>query len=760
MVLKAKNIPFLVLIAISFVPLLQSLLKPGIEEVIDRQDSLLPASARDVVLLTADFSSVPGDVLDSKNLQIVSEIDRALAEMRGLKGYGSLLSTPIVRAQKDEILVVPFILKEWIQSYNPQEISELRAQYGNFPEVWPYLSADFRSCVFYLQPGLTYPSHVLIKQIEELQRSITNRYGIEIEFSGLRAIQVHTERFLTQDILKILPILLLVVSLIYLCIFKNWKALLLAWILKILVTTFSYGCFRLFGGKVSPFIVLVPTFNFGLLSDYFIHMFYHLQGKGGLHSWRSARSYLAVPLTLTAVTSVIGFLSLTVLGGEGHVLLASMVSISIFVVYLLVLGWLPSVSWADGSVSNPARPSGRSISNRIQRALTVIFLEVFKVRYAVLVLGIVAGAVGIVYLPRLKVQPYPLKQFPESSTIIKAESVLNEKFSGTVPFMLEIDTRQAGSFIKKPGLRFLEDVHETLSENPDTGFHNSVLTIIKRMHYYFNNADPVYLAIPDIEDEELFSSLVEQYLLFYSASASPEAYESLIDSNYRTVAIQGILKYRGTASITNFLSSLSRISANLPSDWSVKLSGSLNELVLRKQKLERNWFFSFGLGSVLIFLTVLLFFKSLKMSFISLIPSFYILLVVTGISPLFNIEIDEYTIIIVAISTGLTIDYTIHILNAIRNIRKGSGAGARPNGTRRRLLGYGYSIVRSGGVPVFLSFVTSAAAFASLCLSSFTGAVHFALLLSAALGSAFLIGVFLLPLFFAPGKEISNRRKL
>jgi predicted RND superfamily exporter protein len=63
--------------------------------------------------------------------------------------------------------------------------------------------------------------------------------------------------------------------------------------------------------------------------------------------------------------------------------------------------------------------------------------------------------------------------------------------------------------------------------------------------------------------------------------------------------------------------------------------------------------------------------------------------------------------------------------------------------------------VRSGGVPVFFSFMTSMVALSSLYFSSFSGAVHFALLLSAAIGSAFFISVFLLPLFFAPGRIIS-----
>jgi predicted RND superfamily exporter protein len=62
--------------------------------------------------------------------------------------------------------------------------------------------------------------------------------------------------------------------------------------------------------------------------------------------------------------------------------------------------------------------------------------------------------------------------------------------------------------------------------------------------------------------------------------------------------------------------------------------------------------------------------------------------------------------------------------------------------------------MRNGGVPVFLSFSTSLVAFASLFLSSFSGANHLAFLISAAILSAFVLSVFLLPLFFFPGKMV------
>jgi hypothetical protein len=246
--------------------------------------------------------------------------------------------------------------------------------------------------------------------------------------------------------------------------------------------------------------------------------------------------------------------------------------------------------------------------------------------------------------------------------------------------------------------------------------------------------------------------LIQQYLLFYSASASPEEYESLIDAGFANVSLHGILRYRDSGSLDDFRRALDEAVRAAPPGWRVRLSGPLQELMRIQAAMRRNWLVTFACGSVLIFLVVLVFFRSVKMSLISLVPSFCILLVLTGVSPLLGIQVDEYTIVIVGVSTGLTVDYTIHMLNTLQK------ATARGGRSWRSARSFGYALVRSGGQPVFLSFLTTVIAFSALLGSAFSGAVHFALLLCLAIGSAFLISVFVLPLFFMAGVRFPPAR--
>ena len=725
-----KSAPIALLVVLSLYPIFRPpTTLPMLEE--EATESLLPAVAKEVIVLVVDFSSAQGDALSQKNLSILEEIDSILGEMEGLRSFESLLTASVVKAKEDEILVLPYIEKDLLESYDPDDAQALRGIYKSLPTVWPFLSEDFETCAYYLEPGASYPSMQLVTAIEDIKRWAEDEYGIAFNFTGLGPIKVITERLITRDLIKYLPLLILTVSTLYFLVFRNIQILLISWLIKLVATSFAFACFRLFNLAISPSILLIIPFNVGLLSDYIIHMYYHLSRTTNLEP-RIVQRYLAIPLTLTAATSITGFLSLILVGGEGHILVAVIVSISILTVYGLTLLWLPYLRWK--------RVRHQRALRRIRRIILISLLKLQRFRYAIYTIFVLILVFLALQVPKLRLEPYSFRQLPTTSSVAISEAQLNEKFTGTIPFIIEVDSRRGGTFLMKANLDLLEKAQRILIENSDVGFQYSMTEVIKRINFYFHDADAAYLRIPDIKDNEHFSSLIEQYLLFYSATASPTEYEALIDASYRAISIQGILKYRDSGSLDYFDNSLRQMKQALPREWNLELHGPLSQLASRARSLRNNWFLSFALGSALIFLTVFIFFKNLKMSLISILPSISILLIVTGLAASLGFDIDEYTIIFVSITMGLTVDYTIHVLNSIRKSR---GKIVKP--WRIAVM-----VANGGGVPVLLSFLTTLMAFATLYSSSFSGAVNLAIMFTIAVGSSFVIGVIFLPLLFFP----------
>jgi predicted RND superfamily exporter protein len=110
-----------------------------------------------------------------------------------------------------------------------------------------------------------------------------------------------------------------------------------------------------------------------------------------------------------------------------------------------------------------------------------------------------------------------------------------------------------------------------------------------------------------------------------------------------------------------------------------------------------------------------------------------------GVIALLGISIDAFSIIFVAIITGLVIDYSIHTLVALDQIKEVTS------------LEEGFSaVVGYSGIPLFLSFMTSLLSFSVLFLSSFRGARNLGLLLITSLVLSFFLSLYLLPLIVLP----------
>ena len=115
--------------------------------------------------------------------------------------------------------------------------------------------------------------------------------------------------------------------------FRSLRIILTSWTLILLSVGLSYFFIKFLGMEDSPLILLVPVFGMGLLSDYIIHYFYHYMYEPHKQGGKTIKRRLLFPLSLTAISTLTGFLSLLFLNGTGHRQLGTLVSISITVTF-------------------------------------------------------------------------------------------------------------------------------------------------------------------------------------------------------------------------------------------------------------------------------------------------------------------------------------------------------------------------------------------------------------------------------------------
>jgi len=689
-------------------------------------DSQLLIPQRNVVIVTLNLKNSGISLFTGKTIDKLEKLNNSFININGVTQVDSLLTANTVRSDEDEIYISHIIPEKTERTET--FFSTLSNTMEEHPELKPYLNDSKDVLLFYIYFGYKVAPADIDRSLMKVRDEFSD---LSIEYTGKSPIVAETEILLTDDVLIFLPLLVILIMIVFLS-FKNLKAIITAWILIILAVFGAYSFIRFFGVKDSPMILLIPVFSLGLLSDYIIHYFYHLFYAPGKHDSILVRKRLVFPLSLTAISTLTGFLSLLFIRGSGHLLLGSVVSASVIITYCGVFLWLPYLKFSIPSVN---------ILPRFQHFQVYFFSAIFKKRILIYILLIVVVVWGLILLPNLKIEPYPIEQLPSENTIKKADRIINTDFYGTLPFFIEIDTGAEGNVLKPESLNTINKIHNLLNNDKLVGYSYSLLTVLKQLSYYFEGDSDLLL-----KDNDTGSFVAEQYLLYYSSSVDPLEYESLVNSSYRVFSIKGLLYYYNVDTLTEFYNLIDEMNNIIPDGWTLKVHGMVSELKAEELSLKKNWIFSFSFGSFMIFAVVLIFYKKIRLAVLSLIPGLISMIFSFGLISLVGIKIDAFSIIFVAIIIGLVIDYSIHTLGAIDSLDEFNS------------IEEGFSFIISySGKPIFLSFLTSIISFSVLFLSSFRGARTLGLLLSSSLLISFFLSLYLLPIIILPYK-LKNKK--
>lgn len=704
--------------------ILFSVLKPKENETISvyqKSDSRLLLPQKNVVIITLDLKKNNLSLNDMETLVILRSLNSQFKSLVGVNKVESLFSATTISSHLDEIEVQPFIGESITSEQLIKQIHSIK----DYPELKPYINTRGDSLLFYIYFGYSSQPANILDSIEKVIRTSP----LIVSFTGKSPIIAITERLLSKDILIFIPILFILIMTIFLA-FRSVKAIIVSWMIIILSVVLSFSIMSYLGIKITPLILLVPVFALGLLSDYIIHYIYHLFYAPHKNNSFKVRRNLIYPLGLTALSTLTGFISLIYINASGHILLGGIIAISVLFTFIGVVLWLPYL--------NLNKPE-KGLLPRFSYFQTALFNKLFyfrKILYIIIAIGVIWG---ILKLPNLRTEPYPIEQLPETSTIRRAETLINTNFFGSLPFFIEIDSGEPNSFLNKETLITLDNIHKLLNKSKEVGYSYSLLTVLKRINFYFIGSEESLLTSTEFDND--YQALIEQFLLYYSSGVDPLEYESLVDPSYRFFSIKGYIKYNNVESLNTFYKTIELIGKSLPDNWTLGVYGVVNELENEKNGLTKNWIFSFTVGSFLIFITVLLFYKKLKLALLSLIPGFISMILSFGIISTMGIKIDSFSIIFVAIVTGLVIDYSIHTLSALDKIEN------------IKNISEGFSYINSyTGVPIFLSFLTSLFSFSVLFLSSFKGARNLGILLFASLIISYILSLYLLPIIILPSK--------
>ena len=745
---------------------------------------------RDLIMVGV-FNDNPGEngVFNPRTLGIVKEFSEKIALLPGIKAVrdedvASVATMDNITGTTDGMNVDPFM--ETVP-HTPSALASLkRSLFANSMFVNWVVSQDGTGLLIMakMEPGEgTQESSAQRIAVYTTIRDMVQEKeaaGVPESFhvAGRGALEVNFEREGQRDLQTFLPLILVVIVTTLYCTYRSLRSVLLPlavvvaaviWTLGIMAAT---GFPMFFVTSMMPVVLMAIGVADGIhiLSRYYDELLEHPDTSSSAAVLAAMRE-MWQPVVLTSLTTAAGFLSFLtsamvpvryfgVFTGVG-ILAAMVFSLTLMPALLSLLS--PTVS--RGLRRQMSRSGDLAATGWAASLLSRLGRGVARRPVAVWVPTALVVGLCLFGAQHIVVDASVIRMFDARHELRVGDTILREKFQGTVPIYVAIEGQEADRLKDPQLLAQLDRLQATVEQDPQVGGSLSLAEYIKRMNRVMNEDRAEMEVVPSSRD------LVAQYLLLYSFSGDPDDFDEIVDYDYQHANVTVYLRSDTTRDVERVVGTIrdfairefghngdtdaaahdapmvrfGRWLAGIQptvlgwetnSGFRIGIAGNgyllnrMNELVVSGQLSS----LVTSLGAV--FVLTALMFRSWVAGLINVIPISLVMVFSFGLLGLLNIPLEVGKSLTASMVIGIGIDYTIHFLNKYR-VKVRDGLTNPVDITA--------AAMATSGKAIFFNAVVVIGGFLVFLTSSFRPNFYLGAMLSLNMGACLLVSMTVLP---------------
>ncbi|MBU2511690.1 MMPL family transporter [bacterium] len=436
---------------------------------------------------------------------------------------------------------------------------------------------------------------------------------------------------------------------------------------------------------------------------------------------------LFVPCFYTSLTTVLGFLAITITRLATLREFGTGAAVGVSMAFILSFTTLPAIlSYTQKTGRKPKHADQPDWSDRL-----INWIPRFTRRHNKTIIA-VSGTLFLVSIAlslQIKTDTNFKYFFKRGSKAQEDIAYFDKVYSYSGGMAIIIDSGSEDG-IKDPHLlKQVVDLQEYLETLPLAGRSVAVTNYVRQMNKIMHNNDEQFYTIPDNRES------VAQLLLMYSLSGPADDLSDLksFDDRYLKIDFPQV-----HVSAFETMEQLKKVQNKLATDFpdlEVTLTGGAIVDSVRDSYTINGFIQSFSLAFFIVSLCFLLLLRSIRYGILAIIPCFIPIIIAGGIMSLLDIYLDFNTMVIAAMTFGIAVDDTIHIMNRYLQARK---AGSPPHDAIKTTLN------ESGKAIVFTSIILFFG-FGLHVLASFAPAVNFGILGGAIILMACIADLIMLP---------------
>jgi len=440
---------------------------------------------------------------------------------------------------------------------------------------------------------------------------------------------------------------------------------------------------------------------------------------------RVERAWTAIhrPALFTALTTAAGLISLSMSEIPPVHALGQAAAVGVLMLYLLVAWVLPSIfaRWDRGGWAR----AGKGI-NLLDTPLAWVRRLGMRRPLWVLVTTVLLLGLGTPRIADVEIESDLFRFFPADHPITQSNRVLTERLSGVTALevVLEAPSRDALKQVER--LEMIRAFRDWVAAQPEVDRVTTMVDVIEEMHWGFHAEDPDYRRLPQRGD------LIAQYLFIYDGNDLWE----LVDRDFQTTRILLNLNVNGAHQINATIAAVEDYLARQPLEGLEFQTAGFGRLFGDQERLLiEGQIRGLLLAAGLIFVLMLVIWRSLSSAFLCMVPNLSPILVIFIVMGIFGIWLDMATAMIAGVAVGIAVDDTIHVYYGYRTRR---AAGRSPVWALARTY-------QHAGRAVVATTLILSAQFLILAVSQFVPTRDFGLLTALGLVTALLFDLLVLP---------------
>ncbi len=585
---------------------------------------------------------------------------------------------------------------------------------------------------------LQYPEKELteIPEAVTFARSLRDQLSLEypdidISLTGVSMLNNAFAEVGVQDLGTLVPLMFGVILLLTVLILRSFSATFATVGVIMLSTMVGMGWAGFAGIALTPISASAPIIILTLAIADSIHILTSLrtamrEGTEKSEAIVEAMRLNFLPVTITSLTTIIGFMALNFSDSPPFWHLGNITAVGIAAAWLYSITLLPALMRI--LPYRVAKAEGQDLGERYMERLAD-----FVIKYPRRLLIVMGGSAVILtaFIPTIDFNDQWTQYFDNRIEFRRETDKALEHF-GMYPIEYSLPAQTSGGVSDPEYLAYLEDFTEFLSEQPVVQHVYSLSDIMKRLNKNLHGDDPSYYRTPEGRDE------AAQYLLLYELSL-PYG----LDLNDRINIDKSAT--RVTATLGDVDSIETRAFLNSTQDWMEQnlpgwmqtdpTSASVMFTYVTDRNVD-NMISGTIIAILLISLVLMLALRSVRLGLLSLIPNGLPVLAAFGAWALLVGEVGFSVASVASISLGIIVDDTVHLLSKYVRARSERG------GTTADAIRYAF---KSVGVAIVINTVILVAGFLVLLTSSFKLNVDMGLLTALSIAFALILDFLFLP---------------